>query len=145
MSKACWKDMQETLRSNEFVTGLLFGVQCIPKHIAFVYVGKKCVVACGNVGSKHAEHHCLDKIRRICLPVNKPVRLIVTKLHGQHRYSRPCRVCASLIKRHLPMARVFFTDHGGELVEDYLLDNNHLTMAYTGRSRKMSVQHSCDI
>ena len=134
MAARCWKDVNDRLHNDDFVDVLLFGVNDIPKHIAFIYCGQKMIVVSANSGNKHAEENAMEKFRQLRdLSKNKPYRMYVLKFRGIHSMSRPCSDCSHLIEKCCPKARVYYTDYNGCLNEDYNLDNKHKSMRRTGR------------
>ena len=135
MTSMCWKDVNERLRDQPYLDQLLCGVKHVPKHIAFLYCGKKLLVASANSGNKHAEENVVDKFRQmnIHLCKNKPYKMYVVKLHGSHQMSRPCAECSAKISKFCQRARVYYTDYDGQLREDEQLDNPHRSVRRTGR------------
>ena len=127
MANRCWKDACVRLNNDDFVKKKSFGIACndVPVHISFIYVGSKLYLTCSTSGNSHAEVNCLKKIYN--LPRNKPIRIFITKVTGSHAMSRPCYHCSQLLAKHLPQARVYYTDVDNTLREDYFLDNTHIS------------------
>lgn len=110
----------------------------VPLHVAALYSGHTLIAAASNLYERHAEINCMRAVQPSKVKRHKPLRLIVSKLSGTHRMSRPCRACCREIKRRLPAARVFYTDHKGRLQEDVTLDNRHVNAAEKKRKRHQS-------
>tara|TARA_B110001450_G_scaffold239689_1_gene247796 strand:+ start:32 stop:451 length:420 start_codon:yes stop_codon:yes gene_type:complete len=98
----------------------------VPLHIAALYSGRRTVACASNMYERHAEVNCLRAIDPLKMKQHKPLRLLVSRVSGSHRMSRPCSACSVEIRRRLPRARVFYTDWGGTFREDKTLDNTHV-------------------
>lgn len=101
----------------------------LPLHVAVLYCGKSAVSSESNLYARHAEINCMRRLDRARIKRHKPLRLVVSKISGEHRMSRPCRACCVEIRRRLPSARVFYTDRDGTLCEDITLDNDHISLS----------------
>ena len=112
----------------------------LPLHVAAVYSGADLVASAANVDERHAEINCMRRMDTSRLKPNKAVRLYVCKISGSHSMSRPCRNCCLEIRRRLPCARVFYTDHDGTFCEDTRLDNDHVNLARK-RAARGNVTH----
>ena len=108
----------------------------VPMHVAILYNGVKLVSGASNAFERHAEINCMDDIAPFSIKHNKPLRLFVAKVSGGHRMSRPCKECCREIRRRLPRARVFYTDHNGDFREDWELNNSHENLAQRNRKKK---------
>jgi len=134
MVTRCWKNANELLSDEKYVATLTMGIKYVPRHIAFLYCGQKLLVVSANKNNKHAEENVIEKYRTMKdLSTNKPYRLFVLKLNGEHKMSRPCVDCSHCILNFCPRARVYYTGYDGELNEDVHLDNKHRSLRRTGR------------
>lgn len=147
MVSRCWKDVNEHLSDENFMYNLTLGVKDVPRHVAFLYCGQKMLAASSNCNNRHAEENVVCKFRNMRdLSANKPYRLVVLKINGQHSMSRPCADCSRFIAHGCPRARVYYTNYEGTLVEDTKLDNTHKSLRKTGRKTKMPLRtcQECD-
>lgn len=147
MAARCWKDVNERLSNELFLQNLTIGVKDVPKHVAFLYCGQKLLAASANSNNRHAEENVVGKFRHLRnLSLNKPYRLYVLKINGEHSMSRPCADCTRVINHCCPRARVYYTDYDGKLVEDVELNNTHRSLRKTGRHAKMAAgSYKCQI
>ena len=111
---------------------LFAGVKHIPRHVAFVFQGSELLCCAtngdGRAGDAHAEENALCILRTHDLAHHRNLRLYVTKVGGQHAFSRPCGRCSRLLARY-PQLRVYYSDHNGEWLEDTRLDSMHRSMS----------------
>lgn len=127
MASRCWRHACSIMCNEDVMSRLQYGInpKQLPIHISFIYVGDKLHCVRANVGSHHAEQNCIRAIHN--LPRNKPVRVFVTKITGQHSMSRPCAHCTRLLNFRLPQARIYYTNHEGSLCEDVGRNSTHIS------------------
>lgn len=114
----------------------------LPKHIAFLFHKKKPLQVFANTGNRHAEEACMQGLPYWLSNIKKSHQLTmcVTKVNGIHRCSRPCVECSQKLKK-FPQIAVYYTDHEGNWMRDFDLDNSHRPSRKKKKEKNMPIKN----
>lgn len=128
-----WTDVRTLIHDDEFMKRIAYGhSRFLPLHIAFLFIGKMLrSVSSNTTVFGHAEHNCIRALKPHVAKSHKSMKLIVVRISSNRTFgmSRPCYHCCIILRHNLPRARVFYTNESGDLIEDFELDNTHMSLS----------------